>query len=111
MSVSGMMTASVTVQRKTVVQDASGGPSEQWADRSDAVDIPADIQPASSQIRIQYQQRNLNVSHSIYLDADASVRLRDRLVQGSRVFIVLGYLDASAGRGQCWRIDCEEQLR
>lgn len=113
MSIATLMTDTITVQRKTVGKDSSGGPTEaSWPALSGQSDVPADVQPASSDIRMQFLQRQGVVTHTVFTIRDTGARESDRVIFGTKVLVVRGpSRDASAGRNVVWAIDCEEQTQ
>lgn len=84
-----------TLQRETVLYDASGGQTKVWADLT--ADVPCDIQPASSQRVTVYAAKKIEVSHTIYLSQDVSAKATDRFVSGTRIFRIKGYKPSAPG--------------
>lgn len=109
MSLASMLRTTVTHQRNTTTKDASGGEVASFA--TVTADIPCDIQPASSNTVFRYSQKNILVSHSIYLAADISPKGQDQFISGSRVFMFRGYRPPAPGYGY-WPavVDVEELL-
>jgi len=93
MSLQSMLRTKVTLQRSAPSKRPGGTQDKNFADVSGMVDVRCDIQPASSSIVARYagQQDRLSVSHSIFLARDISAKAGDRLVSGSRTFLIQGY--------------------
>jgi len=91
MSLTSLLITTITVQQQTTSQDSSGGATRTWANVTGSVNVKADIQPASGQLRRRYEQRQLFVTHTIYTAADIAVKPNMRITSGARTFIVLGY--------------------
>jgi hypothetical protein len=113
MSFDSMCTTAGTLQKPVnpIGKDTSGGSVRApWSNVAGAVNVPCDIQPASGDIRRRYEQIGLYVSHTLFVARDVAARAKHRFVVGSRTFLVHGYEDATAGRGEGWLIHAEEQL-
>lgn len=113
MSLESLMTTTVSLQVQQTGQDTSGAPTR-GAYTTDIFrrNVPATIQPASSQVRLDYSQRNLRVTSQIYLLRNIEARPQHRLLDDKtgRKYIVHGYGD-EAGRGRLWVADVEEVLQ
>lgn len=96
-----MLKTTITLERMTSVKDTSGGAGRSaWATVSGMADVPADIQPASAGMQLNYSQRQLEVSHTIFLSQDIGAVGTDRITSGSRIFKIQGYRKAAPGRNQ-----------
>jgi len=102
MSLSSMLRTACTLQRQTVTKDTSGGATRAWANVAGASDAPCDLQPASSAVRLQFQQQRQAVTHTLYLATDVGARAADRFVIGARTFLLIpgGYQAPAPGYGQ-----------
>lgn len=109
MSLASMLRSIGTLQRSTSTKDASGGATKgAWSEVTTAA---CDIQPASSDVREQYMQQKLVVSHSVFVADDVGARAGDRWLFGTRYFLVQGYTPPAPGYPS-WpgRIDGLEQM-
>ena len=110
MSLAQMLSTTISLERAIITKDSSGGQVQTYAAVSGQTDVPADIQPAGSSIRLQYAQRNLVVTHTVYVATDIGAIETDRIVSGTRYFVVMGYRKAAPGYDEWPSIaDVEEQ--
>jgi hypothetical protein len=75
--------------------------------------VPCMIQPALSEVKLDYGRHNLTVSQSIFLlnsAAFSAVGLEDRIVADSVRYVVKGKQDLS-GLGRVFRIDVIEETK
>jgi hypothetical protein len=70
-------------------------------------DQPALLTDASAALKLIYAQRNVVVTHVIYLPAAVTINTGDIVVYGSRKFFIVGNLDPS-GTGRIFEIHCSE---
>ncbi len=87
MSLGELLRTSGTLTRKVLVKDASGGmtmPSYTAVAGYSAV--PCDIQPASGTTRMQYMQKQVNVTHTIYSETEIPAKAEDVIVAAGRTF-------------------------
>ena len=100
-----------TLKRATDAKDASGGMVKTYAAVDGYEDVSCTIHPASSSIRMQYMQRQMNCTHTIFTDEDVPAMSGDIWVSDSRIFQVLGREPKSPGYTQ-WpaKIHAEEQF-
>ena len=105
-----MLRTTVDHQRQTATKDASGGEVVTFAAVNSGV--RCDIQPASASVALQYMERQMNVSHTIYFGTDIQAKPGDRFVSGTRNFKFQGYRRMPPGYGNDWPgiADVEEQL-
>ncbi len=112
MSLQSMLRTSVTLQRNTPTK-VNGVQVKNWADVSGASSVKCDIQPASAKVQALYsgQQERLLVTHTIYLKKDIQAKAGDRLVSGTRYFLLHGYRRTPPGY-KAWPAvaDVEEQV-
>src|SRR5262245_38248999 len=93
MSLVGMLRSGGVLQRST---SSGGAVKTTWADVSDET-TACDVQPASSDVRLQYLQLKLAVTHSVFVAADVGARAGDRWRIGERYFLVRGYTPPAPG--------------
>lgn len=75
-------------------------------------DIPCQMQPASSDVREAYAKRELNVTHSVFLEQVLDIHEGDRITVSGNVgreswtktLLVIGYSDL-AGQTRIMRLD------
>lgn len=117
MSLTSVCATFCTLQRQTVAKDASGGLVTSFANVTGYVDLTCDIQPASGNVRLQYQHMQTTATHTIYFaDNVSNARAGDRFqaVDDSgttHTYLFRGVRTPSPGRID-WPtvIDVEEQL-
>lgn len=100
MSLASMLHTTCTIQRDTATKDASGGKVQSLSTLVE--DEPCDIQPVSAEVSLEYRKKELKVSHSIYFARDVEAREYDKVVSGSRSFVVVGYRPGAQGYGDDW---------
>ena len=101
----------LTMYRRTTVQGLTGAENAPtYQPDVDAWEVPGSIQPANARTQIDYAQRNMRVTHSLYFDWDWSPRILDqwRDVDTGKVFIVQGWYE-SIEINDSWTCDCEQQ--
>jgi len=99
---------SATLQKPTVSQDTSGGPvREPFVDV--LTGIACDLQPAGSTTVLAYAQRQIRVTHQVYLTRDVAAKTGWRFLFAGKKYVVKGYQN-EAGRSRLWVADVEEQL-
>lgn len=87
MSLAELLRTTGTLKRKTLAKDASGGPLvDPYVAVSGYSDVPCDIQPASGTVRMQYMQRQENVTHSVYSETNIPAKSEDIFVSAGRTF-------------------------
>lgn len=79
----------VTIQIASFEQTADGSVAANWSDWM--TDVRARVQPVMGNVTTEHGQRHLSVTHHVILEADVSITENHRIIQGSRVFHVLGY--------------------
>jgi len=70
--------------------------------------IPCWAQPANSGIRAMFAQRQIAVTHQIYIQTDLGCLEGDRITIGSTIYLVKGFINCS-GLNVLWRIEAEER--
>lgn len=107
-----LMNTTISVQRRSSTKDGSGGQASGGAYVAVAAmtDIPALIQPTTGKAMRQAAQRQVFVSHHIYLSESYPVTRGDRIYHAStsRYFTVHGFEDMG-GQGRVWRIECVQE--
>jgi len=111
MSVASMIAKANTTltheRQDTTRTDASGARIGGWT--AVASGVACWRQPAGARVQEHYARREMAVSHSIYVATALDCQENDRVVIGGTNYVVVGYLDASAGLGKAWRIDALER--
>lgn len=105
MSLASLLNTTITLQRKTATKDASLGTGFEW---TDVESYCASVQPVSANEAWKLAQRNIFVSHVIYLDQNISATVRDRISWDSRLFNIVHVFDM-AGRTRVYRLGIKEQ--
>lgn len=96
----------VVTQSPVYVTTSSGG--RKITGYTDVLTIqPCWVQPANSRLRLQYQERQIVVTHRVYFDSDPVVDAEWRLKFGARLMKVIGAAN-TAELGRLWTVDCEE---
>ena len=105
MSLDGLLTTSVTLERKTTSRDTSLGAVDTW---SAVGTFRATIQPVSARERYLLQQRNVWMTHKVYFSQDIAATPRDRIRTATGLlYNILAYYD-QAGRGRVFMAECKE---
>jgi len=91
-----------TIQRASSVREPGGARRTTWADL--LVDISVWVQDASSQVRIAYAARELQVSKSVYYYDETAILEGDRVLYDGAYYVVRGWLNM-AGLNRIWRLD------
>lgn len=114
MSLDGLLRTTGTLKRKTLVKDANAAESiSGFTAVSGYSDVPCDIQPARSSVRMQYMQDQLNVTHTVRSETEIPGRPEDIFVAAGRTFQFRGREQPPPGyEGDEWpaRMHVEEQL-
>lgn len=114
MSLDALMDNLASLERLTPTQTgmyAEGTP--QYTPDGSADQVPCSIQPASASTRLQYMQRQMRVTHTLYFDRDWNPQPRDRWVcydssGRTRYFVISGWYE-SLEINDTWTCDAEEQ--
>lgn len=96
------------------VESRDGIQSHRYDWTPSSTTMPCWAQPTSSAIREAYQQKQLVVTHKVFVARDPGAKTGYRLRvckdgEDDRLFLVRGVTD-HAGLGEIWRIDVEEVL-
>lgn len=107
-----LMNTTVTVQRRGSTKDSSGGQAAggSFSPVAGMVGIPALVQPTHGKAMRATGQRQVFLSHHIYLSEQYAVQRGDRILHPDtgRYFIVHGFEDMG-GQGRVWRVECVEE--
>jgi len=68
----------------------------------------ASVQPGAGSAGDAHLQELGDTAYRVYLTTDPSAKKGDLVVWGSRTLSVLAVANDRAGRGACYRLDCEE---
>ncbi len=66
--------------------------------------VAAWVQPAMSQVVAEYGERELSVTHSIFVATAMTLREGDRVVYGSGYYVIRGHRNVG-GLNKLWRVD------
>jgi len=107
-----LMNTTVTVQRRSSTKDGSGGQAAGGAYVAvpGLAGLPALIQPTTGKAMRATAQRQVFLSHHIYLSERYAISRGDRVMHddSGRYFTVHGFEDM-AGQGRVWRLECVEE--
>lgn len=95
----------VNVLRPTPTKDSSGGEVDTYA--TVYSNQPCQVQPVTASWQIQYAARKIDISHSAYLSGNVVVRNGDKIVFGTRQFLVKGFRNL-VELGRVLVVDCQE---
>jgi hypothetical protein len=94
----------IVLSRPTITQSDNMGINSVFAPVY--TDLGASVQPANSSLQFQYAQRQINITHTIYVPVGVVVRNGDTISDGKYTYQVKGWRDL-AGRGKVLAIDAE----
>lgn len=102
----GLLNASISVWRKSPTKDASGGQVPGFAPVAELQGLPCSIQPKRGQAQVTLGQRQVFLTHHIYLDQDYGLVRGDKVVNDATgvSYIFFAILDM-AGQGEAFRYD------
>lgn len=86
--VTGRLDKRATHQRNVTTKDANGGDVAAWS--TIASDVPVSVEGIDTELRNDYAQRRIVVTHGIITDSDIGVRAQDRLVINGVNYVVHG---------------------
>ena len=89
-----LMTNVVNVNRPTPSKGTSGGQTNTYATVYSA--LPCSFQPVSASWLIQYAQRAINVTNTLYFNSNPTILIADQIIMGSHTFLVQGVRDLIA---------------
>lgn len=105
-------THSVTVQRPFWALDRAGAPTPTgWNEVAGCVNLPCSVQPADARTVMIWAQRNINVTHEVYVASPVGLREGDRLIAthpqagASETLLVTGWYD-EVFQGRVFVIGC-----
>ena len=94
MSLTSLLDRKLTLERQSVMPDASGGSSRTFA--AIAIGVPCAVSPAAASVVADYARRDMIVNYQLYTTADldtlasGGVGLGDRFVDASVYYLVKG---------------------
>lgn len=94
----------ITIGRKVTTDDHGGQIVNYTATYKNT---PALVTDASATLQLIYMQRDIKISHVIYLNKVISINTGDLIQFGTRKFFIRGLLDVS-GTGRIFQIMAEE---
>lgn len=92
---------SVNIVRPFNRRDKYGGTEQ--TEETVYEDEPAFKQPVSATDALDYEKRNMNVSHVIYFQRDLGLTTEHRVIHDGESYLVVAFSDASAGLGVVWK--------
>lgn len=95
----------VNVNRPTPGKSANGAVTNTYA--AAYTNLACQVQPVKAQWLLMYQQRKIEISHSVYFGSNPTVKNGDQIVFGSRTFLVQGIRDLTE-QGKVKVVDCLE---
>lgn len=114
MSMASMMKDVVTLEKYTMVQDTSGGPSRpDWVPVPGYECVPCSIQLGGAGVQYLYAQRNIVITHTMLTDVELPLTTQMRVRDAQRcdvVYKIHGGGD-EAGQRRTFRYDLEKHLR
>ena len=95
-------------KRPLVSQDATGGAVKTFSSFG-LDDVPCSLRPLDAKSRMQYQQRQMNVSHKAYFDHVLPLERGDRFdTDHGHKYLVIGWFDTD-DLGELFVVLFEEQ--
>ena len=95
----------VNVQRPTPSKGTSGAEKDTYTTVYTAQ--ACNIQPVSSGWKILYGQRKIDCTHTVYFPGSLTIKVGDKIIYGSRSFMVIGVKDVKE-LGVITEVDCQE---
>lgn len=92
------------IQAKSLTPTGTSARTPSWTTRKTIKGWKQDI---GSNLRIQYEARDLVVTHKVFVAVDPEAVEGDRLVQAGVNFLIRGVVN-QAGLSTLWRLDCEQ---
>ncbi len=86
-----LMTSLVMVNRPTPIRGTSGAQKNTFT--AVYTGLPCSVQPVTASWMIQYSQRKIDVSHSLYFNSNPTILIADQIAFGSKTFLVQGIRD------------------
>ncbi len=86
-----LMNQTVNVSRPTPTKGTSGAEKDTYT--TVYTGLTCSVQPTTATWMIQYSRRAIDVSHSLYFNTNPTIRNGDKILFGSRVFLVKGIRD------------------
>lgn len=100
-----LMLNTVNVNRPTPSKGTSGAEKDTLTTVYTAT--PCMVQPVKTAWKIEYAQRKIEVTHSIYFNSSITVKNGDQVSFGTRTFFVEGVRDLDS-MGRVLVVDCRE---
>ena len=91
MTAENLLRQQVTVNRPTYGQDSSGGITSPTS--AVYTNVAASVQPTTSAVQLMYGQRNLSVTHTIFVTQSVIIHNGDIIVYNSNNYKVQGVRD------------------
>jgi hypothetical protein len=104
MAIDNLLRQTLTVYRKFPAKGQSGGEYDYITPVY--TNLPCSIQPVKADWLILFQQRNIDITHIIFINT-GTIQVGDELVSGTRRFFVKGVRDLIT-LGKVIAIDCAE---
>lgn len=103
----GLLDKAIDVYQKLPTKDTSGGQVPGFALVPSLTSLPASIQPKRGKAQIALGQRQVFLTHSVYMESDYGIKRGWKLVDPdtNQSFIVHGIEDMG-GQGEAFRFEC-----
>jgi len=114
MSLSSLLDQTLSLQRATITQDASGGSTRTFAQI--LANIPCLPEPAAASVIADYARRDMLVNYTIYTTSDldtliaGGVQVNDRFTDGSVYYVVKASrknANSQISSEVLYQLDCE----
>jgi len=110
MSIEALLNNTASLYRLTVNRGAVGGQANPtYSADVAAANVQCSIQPASATTRLQYLQRQMQVSHTLYFDQNWNPSSRDKWISVDKEYIVLGWFE-SLEIADSWTCDAFQNI-
>ena len=107
--IDGFLDHTVSVLRPNIGQDASGAVTKDFQPVTGLTDLPCSLRPLDARSRMQYQQRQMNVTHKVYFDSPIDLKRGDRFdTDHGHRYLVTGWMDTD-DLGELFVVLLEEQ--
>lgn len=110
MSFESLLNAAVDVYQKNPTKDHSGGQVPGFTAVATLQGLPACIQPKRGTAQITLGQRQVFLTHAIYLESDYGIQRGWKLQNSATgvTYVVHAIIDMG-GQARCWRFDCVQE--
>ena len=102
----GQLTKQITIQVRTLDQDASGQPTETWATFAT---VYARIAPLTGKDYLSAKQVVDDVTHDVDIRYRRGIKPKMRVLYQDRIFEILSALDPKEAR-EWWYMKCKELI-